>query len=328
MRNMKLALFFQPAIGRVLFILALLFTPHPSFARSMKADNSYVRLELPDSFVPQTRFAGFYSKDAGATIMVLDLPLEAYAQFTNRFDRELVRKGYSEVRQGKLHGRSDEHLFFFARQHTPVGQFDKYLLILKNTQRAAYVTITVNPIEKVETPLSYIEAQNILARVKLENKRAARSKNYHLSYLSNFKERSTIAGSTTIFVLKDPPSQQHMAPPESNKPMFVVAPSLSRQKIADLPATGRKLMASFSRFRDMKLDAQEELSVDGMKGYGLSGTAIKKSNKQRVGVYQLILANPRGGYFRIVGVAPHKEFNHYLLEFRRMAASFVLAKKP
>ena len=287
-------------------------------ARFMQANNSFVVLDLPGNFRPENRFAGFYSKEAGATIMVLDLPRNAYEQFTNRFDKELEHKGYSEVRQSKLRGRSDDHLFFFARQHTPVGQFDKYLLIIRDPKRAAYVTITVNPIEKVETPLSYIEAQNILAKVKLSNKRALMAKPYGLSYLGPFKERSTIVGSTTIYGLKKPEKQT------KGKPMFVVAPSLSKHKVADLAGTGRALMAKFSRFRDMNLAAEEELTVDGMKGYGLSGTATKKSSGQRVGVYQLVLANPTGGYYRIVGVAPHKKFPFYLQEFRQMAASFRL----
>ena len=105
--------------------------------------------------------------------------------------KELEKKGYSEVRREKLHGRHDEHLFFFARQHTPVGQFDKYLLIFRDAQRAAYVTITVNPIEKVETPLSYIGAKNILAKVALSNQRAAISKHYALK-LSWRPSRSAI----------------------------------------------------------------------------------------------------------------------------------------
>ncbi len=301
--------------------LALPLLASGAQARSMQASNSYVKFSLPDAFQPQSRFAGFFSKDAGATIMVLDLPREAYSQFTNRFERELTNKGYSEVRREKLNGRHDDHLFFFARQHTPVGQFDKYLLIFRNNERAAYVTITVNPIEQVETPLSYIGAKNILAKVSLSSKRARTDKSYYLTYKGAFKERSTIAGSTTIFALKRPPESLSK---KSSKPLFVIAPSLSRNKLTGLKDTGRQLMAKFSRFRDIKLMAEEDLMVDGMQGYGLSGTAINKSNGQPVGIYQLVLANPKGGYFRIVGVAPRKLFAHYLLEYRRMAASFHL----
>ncbi|MCF6199134.1 MAG: hypothetical protein L3J67_07010 [Hyphomicrobiaceae bacterium] len=311
---------FSRLLQLALVVMALAGPSAPAFARFMQANNSFVVLDLPESFRPERRFAGFYSKEAGATIMVLDLPRNAYGQFTNRFDKELEHKGYSEVRQSKLHGRNDEHLFFFARQHTPVGQFDKYLLIIRDGKRAAYVTITVNPIEKVETPLSYIEAQNILAKVKLSNKRAVIDKLYNLTYLGLFKERNTIVGSTTIYSLKKPKEQA------KSKPLFVIAPSLSQHKVADLAGTGRALMAKFSRFRDMNLTAEEQLSVDGMKGYGLSGSAIKKSSGQRVGVYQLVLANPAGGYFRIVGVAPHKKFAFFLQEFRQMASSFRLKK--
>ena len=299
----------------------LLLVAPDAYARSMQAANSYVVFSLPESFQPQNRFAGFFSKDAGATIMVLDLPREAYSQFTNRFERELTNKGYSEVRHEKINGRLDDHLFFFARQHTPVGQFDKYLLIFRNGERAAYVTITVNPIEQIETPLSYIGAKNILAKVMLSNKRARAAKAYYLTYLGAFKERSTIGGSTTIFALKKPPSRPTK---KRGKPLFVIAPSLSRHKLVGLKKTGRKLMAKFSRFRDLKLTAEEDLMVDGMQGYGLSGTAINKSNGEPVGIYQLVLANPRGGYFRIVGVAPRPLFTKYLLEYRRMAASFHL----
>ena len=312
------------AVAAILFAIQILAASFGAQARTIQAENSYVVFSLPKGFEPQERFAGFFSKDAGATIMVLDLPREAYDQFTNRFDKEVTSKGYSEVRHGKLNGRSDDHLFFFARQHTPVGQFDKYLLIFRNAVRAAYVTITVNPIERVETPLSYINAKNILAKVSLADKRAAASKAYYLAYRGPFVKRSTIAGTTTIFVLKQkrrPPNQGRKG---GGKPMFVIAPSLSHHKVEKLQETGRKLMAKFSRFRDMKLTAEEELMVDGMRGYGLSGTAVNKSNGKPVGIYQLVLANPKGGYFRIVGVAPRKEFSHYLREYRRMAASFHL----
>ncbi len=307
------------AFAALLLALQLLIITPKVQARSIQANNSYVVLSLPKSFKSQHRFAGFFSRDAGATIMVLDLPREAYSQFTHRFERELANKGYSEVRREKLNGRHDEHLFFFARQHTPVGQFDKYLLIFRNQERAAYVTITVNPIEQVETPLSYIGAKNILAKASLASKRARAAKNYYLDYMGAFVERSTIAGSTTIFALKQP-----RAPKKRGKPLFVIAPSISRHKLTGLKDTGRKLMANFARFRKMKLTAEEDLMVDGMQGYGLSATAINKSDGKPVGIYQLVLANPKGGYFRIVGVAPRPQFAHYLPEYRRMAASFHL----
>jgi hypothetical protein len=322
---MVLARQYLYALATLLISKVVLAAPGSLQARIVKAGNSYVVLDLPKSFKAQSRFAGFFSKDSGATIMVLDLPREAYYQFTNRFDKELESKGYSNVRRGKLNGRRDKHLFFFARQHTPVGQFDKYLLIFRNAKRAAYVTITVNPIEKVETPLSYIGAKNILAKVRLSNRRATTSKGYSLGYMGAFKERDMVVGSTTIFALKK--RDRRLQGAKSGKPMFVIAPSLSQHRVGDLAETGRSLMAKFSRFRKMKLDAEEELTVDGMKGYGLSGTAINKSNNKKVGVYQLVLANPKGGYFRIVGVAPRKRFAHYLVEFRRMAASFRLSKK-
>jgi len=309
---------FSRLLQLALVVMALAGPSAPASARFMQANNSYVQLDLPETFRPESRFAGFYSKDSGATIMVLDMPRAAYQQFTNRFDKELEHKGYSEVRQSKLRGRHDDHLFFFARQHTPVGQFDKYLLIIRDQKRAAYVTITVNPIEKVETPLSYIEAQNILAKVKFSNHRAVIDKPYDLTYLGLFKERNTIVGSTTIYALKKTKKQM------KGNALFVIAPSLSRHKVADLAATGRALMAKFSRFRNMNLTAEEKMNIGGMRGYGLSGTAIKKSGGQRVGVYQLVLANPAGGYFRIVGVAPHKNFPFFLQEFRQMAASFRL----
>ena len=86
-------------------MLALPLLALDARARSMQAGNSYVKLSLPDSFKPQSRFAGFFSKESGATIMVLDLPREAYSQFTNRFERELTNKGYSEVRREKINGR-------------------------------------------------------------------------------------------------------------------------------------------------------------------------------------------------------------------------------
>ena len=77
-------------------------------------------------------------------------------------------------------------------------------------------------------------------------------------------------------------------------------------------------------------EAEEELIVDGMKGYGLSGTAINKSNSnRRVGVYQLILASPQGGYFRIVGVAPSKRFSsRYSAGISAHGRQFPVATKP
>lgn len=291
-------------------------------ARTVQAENSYVILQLPDSFKPQKRHAGFFSKDAGATIMILDLPRNAFDRFTRHFVKELEKKGYSEVRHGRLPGRKDEHLFFFARQHTPVGQFDKYLLIFRNSQRAAYVTITVNPIERVETPLSYIEAQNILARVSLSNRRAVVAKNYQLAFTGDFRERNTIAGSTSLYVLKKKRTWPGPRENSAVRPMFVIAPSLSRQQLEDLTKTGRKLMRGFARFRDMRLEAEEDLVVDGLPGYGLSGSATDSTSNQKTGVYQLILANPQGGYFRLVGIAPRKDFGYYLPQFRAMAASF------
>ncbi len=305
-----------------LAVLLAITCPVMLSARTVMPGNSYVVLDLPDSFKPQSRFAGFFSADAGATIMVLDLPRAAYNGFTDHFERELERKGYSEVRHGKLPDRHDDHLFFFARQHTPVGQFDKYLLVFRNAKRAAYVTITVNPIEKVDTPLSYIEARNILSRARLSRHRAAVAKGYKLAYTGLFRERETVIGTTSVFV----PRKQITASGSgrTGKPMLVVAPSLSHRKVRDLHATARALMHKFTRFRDMKLRAEEDVIVDGMKGYGLSGVTINKSDKRRMGIYQLVLANPQGGYFRIVGIAPEKAFQRYLDEFRRMAASFRL----
>jgi hypothetical protein len=317
----------MPNARLILVLVAALLSlaPQPgAVARVVQAPNTHVLLDLPDSFEPQERYGGFLSKDAGATVMVLDLPLYAYQDFTQDFDKDLRNKGYSDIRREQLPGRDDEHLYFYARQHTPVGQFDKYLLVLKNAERAAYVTITVNPVEKVETPLSYIEATNILSAIRLTSQTLEAPPPYELGYLGPFRLSGRMIGATGLYVLAD--DNETGSPDEagSGRPMFVVTPSLSQRGIADLKKVGRDLMFKFSRLKDIRLAAEEDLTVAGMKGYGLSATALRKSDGAPVGLYQLLLAQAGGGYYRLVGVAPKDSYDKLLDEFRRMAASLKL----
>lgn len=315
----------------LLLVAALLWLApgRPALARVVQAPNTHVLLELPDSFEAQERYGGFLSKDAGATVMVLDLPLHAYGDFAEGFDKDLHAKGYSDIRREQLPGRDDDHLFFYARQHTPVGQFDKYLLVLKDADRAAYVTITVNPIEKVETPLSYIEATNILSAIRLAGHTLDAPPPYELGYLGPFRLSGRMIGATGLYALADDTETGTPDEAGSGRPMFVVTPSLSKRAIADLKKVGRELMFKFARLDDIRLAAEEDVTVAGMKGYGLTATARRKSDKSPVGLYQLLLAQPGGGYYRLVGVASKDSFDKLLDEFRRMAASLRLtAGKP
>jgi hypothetical protein len=292
-------------------------------AAYMQAANSFAMLDLTADFSPRRENGGFFSQRRGATIMALDLPREAYDSFAANFERELEKRGYGDVRRSRLPGRADEHLYFFAHQDSPVGRFDKHMLIIRNAERALYVTLTVNPPEQTENPLSPLEAMNILASARIAHERKKVRAGYGLDYLGGFIKSEAMAGETGVYV----PAKSNIAlPAGSIRPVFIVAPSISRRPLDDLANASRRLIVKFKRFSNVALEAEEKREIDGLPAYGLAGRAVNRANGEEVGIYQMLIKRPGGGYFRLVGIAPLRLFPSYRKRFRRMAASFYLAR--
>ena len=61
---------------------------------------------------------------------------------------------------------------------------------------------------------------------------------------------------------------------------------------------------------------------DGLAGIVVEADAVHVSDGMAMRLFQVVLAPPQGGYYRLIGVARADEAERLLPEFRRMADSF------
>ncbi len=310
--------------NRLTIICALIAATLPASARPMQVPATRIALDVPEGYEVAKQFPGFINENTGASIVSVEMPAAAFADFQKAdFAAKLATNGFANVKPGKLPFPGN-HIYVTAEQATAAGAFAKFLMIFADAKTTAMLTVNVLKADMASGKTKQADIEKMLATAHLTTDAAAAlPSTFTLSYLGPFKAAGAL-GPAQLYT-----RDGKLAPdkPDPGRAVFVVAPSLAKSAIADLPGTSKAALISMFDLDAGTIKSQGAVIVDGLEGYEIELEAPRRSAAPKALAYQLILRAKDGGYMRLIGTADalDQDAPTLMAEFRKMAASFKAA---
>ncbi len=271
-----------------------------------------VALPVPPGFTLATGFPGLMSPDAGASIVVAELP----GPF------EAVQEGFSKERlaaRGIALGPSEEvevsgqpGRLLHATQNVQGNAYRKWILVFGND--SATVSITANLPQILEKDLGPALVSAMLA-TRWDPTRA-RDLTAGLGFQVAESEHLKVSQRIANGLILEPAGGGR----DPDQPFLVVAPSVSATEITDLAVFAKSRLTQMRSIQEHELLSERPLVVDGMPAHELVAKGVDGRNGAIVIVYQAI-AYDGATYFLLQGFSPQKGSDVYVPEFRTIAES-------
>jgi hypothetical protein len=282
---------------------------------------SRVTIDAPSAFETTDRFAGFMHKPTGASVVVLDVPVAAYDEMKTGFTPErLATRGVVKATVGELTGYANPHVYITAEQADTVM---KFLLLTKSDASAALVSMNVPKTALSSGALTVAQVEAMLRSTVIALVASPKTLAFSVSHQGLLKAVAEPTGQMLMFTLD---GQRDPKAPTPGRVMFLAVPSHSPvatgTSIKDLAAAALRSIAGTT---NVKITGERDMTIATLKGTEHRASA-NDSDGQPLVVYQVMLANPAGGYYRMVGQAPAADADQYMPEFEKLALSFRTAK--
>lgn len=300
--------------------LLALAAGHADAERFKQAPASRVALELPDGFEAASLFSGFTHEGHGISVVVVELPAEAYASIaTGLTPQALASKGVLKAAPAKLE-RNGPHVYMRGEQASAAGEFAKFFVLFREGDVTALVTANVPKATLERRLVADTMIERMLASARVAAMPAPARELFRLGYLGPFKPAGSFLGAARTYTLD---GAAVPTPPSSGKPLLVVAPSLDRRTVEKPDVLAERLLAGLD-VTDLRVLGRNAVTYGGLSGVEIEARALDRTTGAELMLYQVLLIPRDGGYFRILGQAPLAGRDRYLPEMRRIAESFTL----
>lgn len=276
-------------------------------------------MDVPDSFEISKLFSGFLYPAAGVSIVIAELPTNSYDRVVAGFtDKALAKKGITGVKRGKLK-RKDKHLYFTGTQTNRGRRFLKHVLLTSDAKNVAVITVNMPVGDSVEGFVKTEEVTKALTSAAFAEKAAPIIKEFKLGYLGPFKEAGKLVGSAILYTTD---GQLRSSKPGEVRSLIIIAPSVDRVAVDDIPKFSERALRSISGYNNIKIVGNTTVEIAGLEGAQVSATAVSTESKLPVELRQLVLSRRKGGYFRILAIIQQAEAEKLLPETDKLFKGF------
>lgn len=252
-----------------------------------------VGLQPPGAMTLADGFSGFRDSAEGASILIAELPFEAYAELAPQFTSEtLAARMTVEVPVQKLALADDIEALLAVGVQTQHGiEYRKWVMIARNIDSTAMVTVQVPSTSEIypdEQVLAALQSVRFQPRRSLEDEISRLP--FTMADRANFRIVSTLAGSGLM--MTDGPKD---IVSDASQPFVIVASSLgSNPAVGSLTQEQRIQLAltalkglNFKDFRADSTDAEEDGDVV------ISGSGADPEGRQ-MALRQIMRFGPSG----------------------------------
>ncbi len=283
-------------------------------AEPVAVPGTQIAMPAPEGFTVSERFAGFENASTGASILIVEMPAEAFPQLLEGLtpeglaERGLIEDSRSEETIGGLPA-----LVIGGTQEAAGVTLEKRLVILGGDV-TALLTATIPPDAATPEHLAEVEASLRAARLTGEQGDPREALPFAFDEVAGFRFDRALGGSGALLVEELP------AETASRPAVFIIANSLGAscsQFVGREEAFGREILDQISDFTIEDVTSNRDVVIDGLRGVEHVANGISESGAPTT-VVQTVLFDGCN-YLRSVGMAPHGEGEPYLPRFRRLA---------
>ncbi len=290
-------------------------------AEVQQAPGSRVAIDLPTGFTPARAYSGFENAALSSSFVIMEMPGEAFDQVKAGLTPEaLAGKGITKVQLKSL-ARPDPHVYLSGEQPSPMGRIAKFMLVIRDGNASALISGNI-PTEAIDSgKLTVAAVEAALKSARIASTAMPEKPLFTLTDIGSFKSAGSVAGTAKAYTLDG-----SLAPPpgakSTGRELFLVAPSLDARPVGDLEAFTKAALLSLAGAKDLKVATFEPVAIGGLKGLASTASGRDTNEDRPLHVYHVVLVNPAGGYYRLVGMTYDADPKPRLAEFERMANSF------
>ncbi|WP_245263226.1 hypothetical protein [Azorhizobium doebereinerae] len=280
-----------------------------------------IGLAPPPGMGPSAGFAGF-QHPSGASIVVVEMPAEAYAQLTEKFTPETLRSsGFIVAGAAQpLQLADGEGRLLRGTQDANGQTYAKWVVIARGPGTTALVTAQVPEGARAQVSDAAVEAalRSIAFRPQQSLQDQIGALPFTIGDTAGFRAVRVIAGSGLL--LTDGPKD---VDPDATQPIVVVASSLGAPTSpADQDALARRALGTLAQMSEISITDEKRAMRGAATVLLLHATAKDARSGRLVQVTQTVIFS-EGRYVRVVGIAPADRADA-IARTDRLAGSVVL----
>jgi len=262
---------------------------------------SHIGLVAPATMKPSQNFRGFEDHDANASILILEVPAQAYAGVEKQLTPEALKKdGLVEEKRETVTLNGAKGLLLAGTQENDNKKYRKWLLLASWPEGASLIAFQVPDENKSKYPEASVRAALLSVTLRPvvpvdEQLRLVPIRFDDLSGLRPFR----VLGNSSVF-LTDGASD----PKEpTEQPLFIVSVGPGGpEQASDRANFSRQLFFGLSDFKDLRIVGTDVLRLDNLQTYEIQAEAKDPKSDSPMKLVQWIRFG-NGGFIRFVGIA-------------------------
>lgn len=288
----------------------------PSFGQ---VPGTHVTLDPPPGFAAATQFPGFQKADAGASIMVTEVPGPITAVAAGLTPEGLASRGWTWLDSENVTiGGRPARLVHFTQVALGVT-YEKWILAFGTTEQSVIIVGTF-PREQADAFRAPVKQSLLSTRWDpTMSVGMLDALPFHIQETSTLRISSRVSNGIVLT------NGGVKGPIPADEPLLVVSASVSTVNLSNLEAFAKERLAQTQQIKQVQNIAGERVTVNGLAAYELTADALDGRAGTPVRIYQLI-ADDGGNYFIVQGFVGQRTAAQFLAQFREVARS--LRKAP
>lgn len=283
-----------------LLLAGAAFAAEPVFPRG-----SLVGLVPPEGMIEATAFPGFEDRAKSTSILLIEMPPEAYEQVAAGFDDSaLASKGISVTSREPLTIPGTKTIFVTGTQTAGPLTVRKWVLLAGNDKGTALVTAQVPESSAASLTDQMVRTAfaTLVLRAPPSIEEQLKTLPFHLSSLAGFRVLRVL-GNTAAFLTDGPKNEIEAA----DQPLFVVSVSGGAPRDDDRGTFAVRTLTSTPGFKELRVERAEPLRIHNQPGFEVMATAKEAQTGAEVKVIQWLRFGSNG-YVRMLGVVKADAF--------------------
>jgi hypothetical protein len=275
---------------------------------------SHIGLTAPGTMTASQTFRGFEDRGAGASILILEVPPQAYDTIEKEFTADALKKqGMTEEKREPVTLKSGKGLLIVGTQEADKKKFRKWVLVASWPEVAALIAFQVPAENKGKYPDAGVRTALMSATTRAsvpieEQLRLVPIVFDNLSGLRPFR----VLGNSSIFFTEGTSDPKDTAA----QPLFIVSIGQGGpEQPSDRANFSRQLFSGLNDFKEVRIVGSDVLRLDNQQVYEIQAEAKDPKSDSPMKLVQWVRFGS-GAFVRFVGIARADTWGEAFPKFR------------
>ncbi|MER2196379.1 hypothetical protein [Methylobacterium brachiatum] len=276
--------------------------------------------EPPADMALSRRFSGFERKEGGATLSVVELPPNAFAELVSGFtDANLLSQGFAVEKREEVKVGDNEGMLYTGEQpadpNATAPAIRKWILVVGTPTVTGLIIAQALPDAETEETMRKL-VTGVTLRPPLTLDQQVEALPFRIGNMAGFRPIRVLAGNSVLLTAGPKDQMQNL-----EQPILVMAQAVQQPPAAEQrDGFARAALASNQTMKDFVIERAQSYRSNGVDWHEIVARAVDMPTNVPVVVSQTIRFNP-DGYLRALGVVREDQRTGVLAKFREVVDS-------